>query len=823
MNTCKWRTLLISTVIAQAGATSARAIAPSPAETPREVVADWQAQDRVSSNGPHQQAIAAIMAELGPRAADLRAAVAELSNVAAADPRWDELYLRACAQRRAVRLQTLLARAPRIIFTKHYDLGGSFYAYTEGQSDAQNERSFVPGASLCLLTMDGPYGRVETLLDDPGGVIRDPDVSYDGARVLLAWKKSLDGDDFHLYELDMATRQLRQLTSGLGFADYEGVYAPSGDILFNSTRCVQTVDCWWTEVSNLYTCDRDGRFLRRLSFDQVHTNHPAVTPDGRVLYTRWDYNDRGQVFPQGLFQMLPDGTGQTEAYGNNSWFPTSILHARAIPDSGRIVAIFSGHHTLQKGWLGILDPAQGRQENTGAQLIAPIRKTEPVHVDGYGQDGDQFQYPYPLGQTEFIVAFKPAGSAAPFAIYWIDVHGRRELLAWDAKTSCNQPVPQAPRPTPHVRPSVVDYRQTEGVYYMQDVYAGPGLTGVSRGTVKKLRVVALEFRAAGIGANCNEGPAGGALVCTPVSIGNGAWDPKTVLGEAQVYEDGSAMFAVPARTPVYFQAIDERGYAVQTMRSWSTLQPGERAACVGCHESKNSAPPTYGKGPSLAMKAGVERLYGFYGPQRGFSFRREIQPILARHCTRCHNVPLPDPWRSASDPQRREGEAPAEPPLSNPEPHRAVEPAFSLLADEVVDPSAQRKWTASYLALTHAAPQNPADRGSILLGHSGELVNWISPQSAPPMLPPYSAGAAKSRLLTLLDQGHYGVQLSRAERDKLACWIDLLVPYCADYLEANAWSAEELARYQHFVEKRQRMEELEQRNIAEWIAAQAHP
>jgi hypothetical protein len=90
------------------------------------------------------------------------------------------------------------------------------------------------------------------------------------------------------------------------------------------------------------------------------------------------------------------------------------------------------------------------------------------------------------------------------------------------------------------------------------------------------------------------------------------------------------------------------------------------------------------------------------------------------------------------------------------------------------------------------------------------------------MLPPYSAGAAKSRLLTLLDQGHYGVQLSRAERDKLACWIDLLVPYCADYLEANAWSTEELARYQHFQQKRKRMEELEQRNIAEWIAAQAH-
>ena len=187
---------------------------------------------------------------------------------------------------------------------------------------------------------------------------------------------------------------------------------PNGHIVFNSTRCVQTVDCWWTEVSNLYTCDGEGRYLRRLGFDQVHSNYPTVTPDGRVLYTRWEYNDRGQIFPQGLFQMNPDGTGQTAYYGNNTWFPTTILHARAIPGTQKVVAVFSGHHTIQKGWLGILDPSRGRQENQGAQLIAPVRETAAVRVDAYGQSGDQFQYPYPLSETEFIVAFRPAGARA---------------------------------------------------------------------------------------------------------------------------------------------------------------------------------------------------------------------------------------------------------------------------------------------------------------------------------------------------------------------------------------------------------------------------
>ena len=89
-------------------------------------------------------------------------------------------------------------------------------------------------------------------------------------------------------------------------------------------------------MSNLYTCDPGGRFLRRLGFDQVHTVFPSVLADGRVVYTRWDYNDRGQVFPQALFQMNPDGTGQTEFYGNNSWFPTTIAHARGIPGTGKV-------------------------------------------------------------------------------------------------------------------------------------------------------------------------------------------------------------------------------------------------------------------------------------------------------------------------------------------------------------------------------------------------------------------------------------------------------------------------------------------------------
>ncbi len=777
-------------------------------EFPRQM--DWVMQDFgknlpawLESSAPLSlHVLERVLAETGAAGEPLRSELAELAAVAPGDARWLAFYERAAGLRRKTRLQPLVARWPKIVFTKHQVLGGSHYAYTEGQSDAQNERQFDPGAALCILDLAETSGKVQTLLADARGVVRDPDVSWDGRRILFAWKKSNQQDDYHLYEWQVETGQARQLTSGLGCADYEGAYLPGGDILFNSTRCVQTVDCWWTEVSNLYRCDPNGQFMRRLTFDQVHDNYPAVLPDGRIIYTRWEYNDRGQIYVQGLFQMNPDGTAQAEFYGNNSWFPTSVLHARGIPGTQKVVAIFAGHHTRQTGKLGILDPARGRQENAGAQLIAPVRSTPADKIDAYGQQGELFQYPYPLDEQTFLAAYSPHGwarSPAHFGIYLVLADGRRELLAWDPATSCSQPVPLAPRVEPPVRPSLVDYRQDTGVYYLQDIYSGPGLRGIPRGSIPRLRVVALDFRAAGIGCNYSSGPAGGALSSTPISIGNGAWDVKVVLGSARIYPDGSACFKVPARTPVYFQALDERGYVVQTMRSWSTLQPGEKSSCVGCHESKNATPPNL-DGLTLAFKAGPQALEPFYGPPRGFSFAREIQPVLDRHCVQCHN--------NHELLLQRAG-------LQSPP---AVRPAiqtnsvFSLRDVPVREELSRRLWSASYLALSQARLSDRFNNPH-LAGEAGELVNWIGAQSVPEMLPPYFQGAARSRLMNLLANGHEGVTLSREELEKMACWIDLLVPFCGDYAEANGWSAAEAGKYAHFLEKRRQLERAEQRGI----------
>jgi len=480
-----------------------------------------------------------------------------------------------------------------VVFTKHFDMGGSHYAYTDAVSDEDTlnpdgvtkEFNFQGGSSLCLLEIDEDYEVQETtLLHDEDGVFRDPDVSYDGKRILFAWKKSARGDDYHLYEMNFETRNVRQLTSGSGFADYEGIYLPDGNIMFSSTRCVQNVDCWHVSVSNMYLMNKDGKYMRRVGYDQVHTNYPQVHPQsGLVTYTRWEYNDRGQIYPQPLFRMYPNGAQQTEYYGNNSYFPTTILHARGILGTGKVLAVLSGHHTHQRGKLAIIDPSKGRQETSGVTLVSPVQQLSgEIKIDRYGQDGDQWQYPYPLDEDNYLVTFRPSGEDR-FGIYCMNKEGERALLASDPAISCSQPVPLAPRPLPPQSAYPIDWHQKTGGYAIQDVYHGQGLQGIARGTVKKIRVVALDYMATDIGRKHG-----------PSAISDlAAWDVKVVLGETPVYEDGSAAFEVPARTPVYFQAIDAQGHVVQTMRSWSTLMPGEVFDCVGCHEKKNEtvAPP----------------------------------------------------------------------------------------------------------------------------------------------------------------------------------------------------------------------------------------
>ncbi|MDO4582754.1 MAG: hypothetical protein Q4D62_01505 [Planctomycetia bacterium] len=758
-----------------------------------------------------------------------------LKEVPGKDARWKELYRQACKARRIQRLRPLLEKTSQLIYCQHCPIGaagniaGNHFPTDRRRPPHRQDTSqplhktWKKGSQLRLLTIakDGSVHE-DILAETPEGFIRDPALSWDGKKVLVARRDSFLTDDYQIYELDLTSRQWHPITCSLEkdgkvypISCVEPCYLPSGRIIFQSTRCAQLDPCGWDVSGNLYSCEPDGSGVRRLGFDQVTTMFPQVLDDGRILYTRWEYNDRTPIFIQPLFVMNEDGTGQTAFYGNNSWFPVSLLHARGVPGSTLVMAIASGHHTLQKGKLVLVDRSRGTDGDVGITFLgepfsSPLTqaKEKSTELDGFGQGGGQFAYPYPLDERYFLVSFTPDGyqghvnyaehlypntTGQPFGVYWMDASGRRELLAFDSENCCMQAIPVMARPIPPVRSSQINENVTTGTFYVQNIYLGPGLKGVPQGTIRKLRVVALEYRAAWAGSNNNHGEGGGSCVQTPIGGNNACWDVKHVLGEVDVEEDGSAFWEVPARTPVYFQMLDEKGRCVQTMRSWTMLMPGENFACLGCHEPSSQVGPAMQSQGTLAMKKPPQKLQPVDGrphplllrkpnaplsvedylgiqrprkmdpdaPVEGFSFLQKIQPILDKHCVHCHS-------------EQGNGE------------HRSD---FCLTSERVRDERAQRLFTRSYLQLTNH-------------GKEGKWIFWIQPESRPTLLPPWHTGSTRSKLMDYLEPTHYEVQVSEQEKKTVACWIDLGVPFCGAYPEAHLWNEEQKAAYDFAQQKR---------------------
>ena len=162
-------------------------------------------------------------------------------------------------------------------------------------------------------------------------------------------------------------------------------------------------------------------------------------------------------------------------------------------------------------------------------------------------------------------------------------------------------------------PDTVDYTKDTGIYYVHDVYAGLGLKDIPRGEAKTLRVVELDYRAAPVGAKTNGGPGGGSMNSTPVSIGNATWDVKRILGDAEIHEDGSVRFEVPAMVSQYHQVLNAKGQVIQTTRTWDTIRPGEQKSCMGCHVKEDANFYPYQEEDTIAWSREPQKLKEFYG------------------------------------------------------------------------------------------------------------------------------------------------------------------------------------------------------------------
>ncbi len=846
---------------------------PAVAYPETRLVRDWMYQASAVSNISHCANVEADTTKPDPLGRNLEL---KLKN-GAWGPTDDSWLEDRRAQRRAF-FKRFREKCEAFIYVKHIVMGNSIMHATDDMTDAFfQEWRGVPdyrGGSQLIRATINPDGTVsqELLLDEPNGIIRDPALSFDAKTLLFAKRTSLEKDDYHIWKMDLATKAIRQITfnglvkradmpEGEGpherdftliCSDIEPCWLPDGTILFQSTRCCHSVDCWPLPVSNMYRCEADGSRVRRVGFDQVQTFYPQLMDDGRVSYTRWEYNDRNSGGLQQVYAMNPDGMKQTGLFANNSDFPFSLMHTRGIPGTRDIMMISCGHHVGQKGKLvrsrlaegddytsWTYDPAKsvwgmdtrprhmvfpgervltipwsvwdnpagpavtnvpGMYYVAGAAMTAApgVQPTRMAHehnfdvFDMYTQFGPQWAYPFPLGGGDLLVSFMPEGNSfhrgpysSRFGIYAMTEAGERELLAFDWGNHCMQPIALKARKMPERVMAKLDYREGFGTYYVQNVYAGAAAKGIPKGAVKKLRVIGLEYRPVHIGWNWQYGwYTVQGKIGTPISVGNGAYDVKHVLGEADVEADGSCSVQVPARTPVYFQLVDKDGCAIQTMRSWSTLMPGEVNGCIGCHEHPHQAaventaalalrrPPQklqpWLKGgvrhPFVEMLekdgplASLDHWMGLNRPKSvaatfpgdGFGFAKDVQPIISRRCVSCHGAGHRLDLRNAP------GKLPS------------------------TDDKSNRAYTTAYLALSER-------------GKCTENINFAHGLGFAPFKPPYSFGSARSKWYRMLKNGHPDglgakrVTLTDAELRTFALWIDLAIPFCSSYVEAHTW------------------------------------
>jgi hypothetical protein len=535
-----------------------------------------------------------------------------LSNRPITTPRGDPvLEAQLVAKQRGNVLGTLNEHGvDDIVFTvRQADPDGHWYANFSYWSNNPSRKLYHPGGKLCRMDLES--GEAKLLIDDAEGGVRDPQIHYDGQKMVFSYRPG-DSPYYHLYEINIDGTGLRQLTDG-PYDDMEPAYLPDGGIVFVSSRCNRMVNCYYVRVATIHRCDADGGNIRALSSNIEQDNTPWPLPDGRILHQRWEYIDRSQVWFHHLWTMNPDGTNQMVYYGN--LHPSTVmLDAKPIPGTQKVVASFSPGHgrNEHEGYVTIVDPRLGPDFRPFAKQLSPI----------------MYRDPYPLSEDLFLVASnQQIGTLDGLGEYTPLFSMPEDWRSPDGRMRVQEPRPVRSRPREHVIPDRTTLSCATGTLSLDAVHEGRNMVGVEKGEIKQLLVL----EALPKPVNFTGG-------WEPISFG-GTFTLERVLGTVPVEEDGSAHFEIPALRSVFFVALDERGRSVKRMQSFVTVQPGESFGCVGCHEPRTQTPSNRparrGRGLAMARKPSAIQPVGEDLPDV-YDFPRDIQPILDRHCVSCH-------------------------------------------------------------------------------------------------------------------------------------------------------------------------------------------
>jgi len=637
-------------------------------------------------------------------------------------------------------------------FGKNFKAGGGVYVLSDVFGEKPELRDILTDA----VVQEGRLkGKKLT------GSFLSPELSFDGKEILFAHSECSGSawspeSSFHVYRVNIEGSGLKQLTDG-SWNDFDPCWLPNGRIVFISERRGGFGRCHPRPVPTytLFSMNRDGGDIVPLSYHETNEWHPSINNDGMIVYTRWDYIDRGDCIAHHPWITFPDGRDPRSIHGN---FPTRRgarpdmeMNVRSIPDSHFYVATAAGHHRRAFGSLVIFDR---RVKDDGA--MAPVKRMTPYIRFPEVERGGAHIYgtAWPLSEDYFLCVGAPA-QAAPeknstdkqsgrkrkqrttYGIYILDSFGNRELIYRDPRIHSVDPVPVRSRHCPPIIPHATDVglpgttgvepakipSKKTGTILCMDVY--DGIEPWPEGTkIKALRVIQFYPKATYRVNNPDIGIGSESLA-------------RGVLGEVPVEEDGSVSFTVPAGKTIYFQALDEKGVAIQSMQSATYVHPGEKLTCQGCHEPRHGAisRPKI----SLATKHSPQVLTPGPTGSRPLTFPRLVQPILDSKCVDCHAKQKKAPDLSAKlTSWQRSGYG-----------------------------GGKRMWSSSYIALTTGNYNEGKPQKGFAFAFSAR-----PPDRTPTSTVPGQFGAQASKLYVMLSKGHHDVKLTPDELSRIALWLD---------------------------------------------------
>ena len=663
-----------------------------------------------------------------------------------------DLYFKVREIKRTVMFKNPLVDFDKVLFVDMpYPQGSEWHHETRHQLGYMA----VPGARLLILEGLSPAGKLTKLMPQPPfhGSFWRADVSWDATKVLFCFKPHNE-KSFHLYEINADGTGLVQLTDG-PYDDFDPIYLPDEKhIVFSTTRGHTYVRCMPpTSAFPLARCDRDGKNIYLVSRGNEPDYTPSVMNDGRVIYTRWEYTDKPLWRCQSLWTMNPDGTQVAAFWGNQSVWPDLLKDARSIPGSRRVMFTGSAHHNWFSGSVGIIDPTKGFNFPHGlTKVTADVAWPEsgngpvdPVESPNYHRSGAYGAYysPYPLGERDFIVSASRGGK---FVLLLMDVDGNRELI-YEGTHNIFNALPLKARPKPPVIEDRVAWPSPKerlkpkgGVIYSNSVYYGAPKELC--GKVRFIRVLNIEHKTY---TYWHKRPY---LSTGPVVSGVQSEGVKRVLGTVPVEKDGSVHFHAPSGIPLHFQLLDGDYRALQTMRSFTGVMPGERRGCLGCHELHSTSPEVDAN--SIAFSREPNRITPPPWGVDSVSYDRYVKPVLEKHCAKCHT----------GDGKGRE------------KLDLTPKPGFLTFDESYWLFTGRPAWGRAYVK-----PKNPPPGFGIadmIMVEGYDQRDPVAYQTPKPM----TKLSYRSRLIERASSGkHHDVKVDPVSLRRLIAWVDAMCPY----------------------------------------------